>query len=96
MPAFAALASGSVSAQECRLASAPDGEAKWSACDKETWLIYRTRNLSLADCRAEIKDPRMAPMRVCMTRANPSAPVNVATLLGQNPESAIASSAGSP
>jgi hypothetical protein len=82
MLAFSALASGSVSAQEFRLASAPDGEARWRACDKETGLIYRTRNLSLADYRAAIKDPRKAPMRICMTRANPSAPVNVATLLG--------------
>ena len=78
------------------MASAPDGEARWSACDKETGLIYRAGNLPLADYRAEIKDARKAPMRAVMTRADPPSPVNVATPLGRNRESAIASSAGSP
>ncbi|QRM27908.1 hypothetical protein [Microvirga sp. VF16] len=94
--AVAALTSGGVSAQEHRWASAPEGKARWNACYKETRLIYRTRNLSLDDYRHEIKEARKAHMQVCMTRANPPAPVNVATPLDQNPESALVSWASSP
>ncbi|UVF17953.1 hypothetical protein HPT29_015665 [Microvirga terrae] len=90
------LASGSVSAQERRWAPSPEGKARWAACYKETRLIFRTRNLSLPDYRAEIKDARKAHMQLCMTRATPPAPVNVATPLGQNPASALASWASSP
>ena len=92
----AVLSSGSVSAQEHRWASAPEGKARWNACYKETRLIYRTRNLSLDDYRNEIKDARKAHMQVCMTRANPPAPVNVATPLDKNPESSLVSWASSP
>jgi hypothetical protein len=90
------VALGSVSAQERSWASAPDGKARWNACYKETRLIYRTRSLSLSDYRSEIKESRKAHMQFCMTRANPPAPVIVATPLGQHPESALASWASSP
>jgi hypothetical protein len=94
--AFAALTSGSVSAQERGWASTPEGKARWNACYKETRLIYRTRNLSLQDYRDEIKDARKAHMQVCMTRANPPAPVNMATPADKNPESSLVSWASSP
>jgi hypothetical protein len=94
--ALTVLTSGSASAQEQSWASSPEGKARWNACYRETRLIYRTRNLSLADYRAEIKDARKAHMQICMTRANPPAPVNVATPLDRNPESSLVSWAGSP
>ena len=92
----AALTSGSVSAQERGWASNPEGKARWNSCYKETRLIYRTRNLSLPDYRAEIKDARKEHMHTCMTRANPPAAVKMATPVDKNPESSLVSWASSP
>jgi hypothetical protein len=58
--------------------------------------MYRTRNMSLADYRAEIKDARKSHMRICMTRATPPAAVVVAVPTDKNPESSLVSWAGSP
>jgi hypothetical protein len=94
--AAAVLVSGSVSAQERGWASTPEGKARWNACYKETRLIYRTRNMSLADYRAEIKDARKGHMRICMTRVTPPAAIVVAVPTDKSPETALVSWAGSP
>lgn len=90
------LLPGSALAQSGGWASTPQGKARWDACYKETRLIYRTRNMSLSDYRATIKDARRGHMRICMTRANPPAPVRVAVPTDTHPESSLVSWAGSP
>jgi len=52
--------------------------------------------MSLSDYRATIKDARRGHMRICMTRANPPAPVRVAVPTDTHPESSLVSWAGSP
>jgi len=94
--AVAALACGNASAQDRGWADTPEGKARWNACYKETRLVHRTRNLSLPDYRAEIKSARKAHMQVCMTRATPPAPVNVAVPTDRNAETALVSWASSP
>jgi hypothetical protein len=91
-----AFISSGVAAQEHRLASTPEGKARWNACYKETRLIYRTRNLSRDDYREAIKEARKEHMDLCMTRATPPASVKMATPTDQNPESGLVSWAGSP
>lgn len=96
--AIAAVAASGASAQDRGWTSTVEGQARWNACYKETRLIFRTRNLSLSDYRAEIKDARKAHMQVCMARATPPASVRLATPVDKNkhPESSLVSWAASP
>jgi hypothetical protein len=94
--AVTAVLSVNANAQEGSWASTPEGQARWNACYKETRLIHRTRNRSTLDFRAMVKDARKSHMRVCMARATPPAPVRVAVPMGNNPESALVSWAGTP
>jgi hypothetical protein len=93
---FTALFSLDVSAEPGNWASTPEGKARWDACYRETRLNYKTYSLSLADYRQAIKAARQSHMRVCMTRASPPAPVQVAVPTDRNPETAIASWARNP
>jgi hypothetical protein len=52
-----------------------DRDARWNACYKETRLMYRTRNHSLNNYRAMIKDARYGHMRECMARAQLPRPI---------------------
>jgi|GEM_PF-5267735 len=87
--AAATIISTSALAQEGGWASTPEGKARWDACYKETRLIHRTRNRSPLDYREIIKEARRDHMRVCMTRAQPPAPVRVAVPTDRFPETAL-------
>jgi hypothetical protein len=93
---FTALVSLDVSAEPGNWASTPEGKARWDACYRETRLNYKTYSLSLADYRQAIKAARQSHMRLCMTRASPPAPVQLAVPTNRNPETAIVSWARNP
>src|SRR5215207_9498247 len=86
--AAAAFSTGAL-AQPGGWASAPEGKARWDACYKETRLIHRTRNMSTLDFKQAVKGARRDHMQVCMTRAQPPAPVQVAVPTDINPETAL-------
>jgi hypothetical protein len=67
----------------------PGRESTLDACYKETRLIHRTRNRSPLDYREIIKEARRDHMRICMTRAQPPAPVKVAVPTDRFPETAL-------
>ncbi|WP_457089527.1 hypothetical protein [Microvirga sp. P5_D2] len=52
-----------------------DRDVRWNACYKETRLMYRTRNHSLNNYRAIIKDARYDHMRECMARPQLPRPI---------------------
>ena len=85
----ATLISANAFAQPGNWASTPEGKARWDACYKETRLIHRTRNLTSLDYREIIKEARRDHMRVCMTRARPPAPIQVAVPTDRFPETAL-------
>lgn len=93
---FTALVSLDASSEPGKWASTPEGKARWDACYRETRLNYKTYSLSLADYRQSIKAARQAHMRICMTRANPPAPVQIAVPTDRNPETALVSWARNP
>jgi hypothetical protein len=76
-------------AQPGKWASTPEGKARWDACYKETRLIHRTRNMSTLEFKQTIKGARREHMQVCMTRAQPPAPVRVAVPTDKHPETAL-------
>ena len=86
----AAVVSTGALAQPGGWASTPEGKARWDACYKETRLIHRTRNMSTLEFKETVKDARREHMQVCMTRAQPPAPVRVAVPTDRNPETALA------
>jgi hypothetical protein len=93
---FTAPVSLDASAEPGNWASTPEGKSRWDACYKETRLNYKTYSLSLADYRQAIEAARQSHIRVCMTRATPPAPVQLAVPTDRHPETALVSWARNP